>query len=506
MPTTTLTQSPSPRIPISGDQSTRVAETSRTATSQTSAHTPFDIPEIVSFGLNIKLPAELETRTVGELLDGIRNGTWREPILRLRSLPYNSAEQKKAKEYLPFVIWSGVFSYKANNRLERHSGFYGIDIDGLSDADCTEALRDAVADKVCLAAYRSARGGGVRLLFRIPPCSAGEHHSLFEQVAEHVRNTYGHEPDPSGRDVSRASFVSFDEGLWCYPNALVLPVIRCLAHSDRRKKKKERQHRCVPRAERPKGRSVLPWARMGRFHMSDERKSDGTVFTHVKLLALGKAMALHASRIDHTLTNRDYNQAARAWFAAHERKGIRLRGNLAEYRDELRQGAEDARRKDWFDACADKWTRWARHSDFPVTWEERLLFAIRKHCEEVGGTNFFIGGRDAGLACKASFRTGARLLGKLVRSGKLRLLTGRGERRPFHAFEYRLIEAPSALERPAVTIISASEATQSATSGNTGRHQLPMQGGEQIDTATNQSDLNLLDVSPLSARLGALRR
>ena len=100
MPITTLTQSPSPRIPISGDQSARVAETNRTATSQTSAHTPFDIPEIVSFGLNIKLPAELETRTVGELLDGIRNGTWREPILRLRSLPYNSAEQKKAKEYL----------------------------------------------------------------------------------------------------------------------------------------------------------------------------------------------------------------------------------------------------------------------------------------------------------------------------------------------------------------------------------------------------------------------
>jgi hypothetical protein len=74
--------------------------------------------------------------------------------------------------------------------------------------------------------------------------------------------------------------------------------------------------------------------------------------------------------------------------------------------------------------------------------------------------DFFIGARDAGLICKASFRTGARRLKKLLREGKLKLLTERNQRLPFHAFEYRLIETLPAPEEQTV-------------SGNTDTRQLP---------------------------------
>jgi hypothetical protein len=179
---------------------------------------------------------------------------------------------------------------------------------------------------------------------------------------------------------------------------------------------------------------------MGRFHVGDSVKPDGTVFTHVKLLDLGKAMALHAKRTNHTLTGRNYDEAVRAWLTEHQRKGLRVRGNFAEYRAELRTSVEGARRKRWFAACAEKWTRWTRHPDFPEKPEERLLFAIRKHCEESGSPDFFIGVRDAGLLCGMSFRTGARFLGQLVENGKLQLLTVPGERLPRHAYEYRLVD------------------------------------------------------------------
>jgi hypothetical protein len=169
-------------------------------------------------------------------------------------------------------------------------------------------------------------------------------------------------------------------------------------------------------------------------------KPDGTVFTHLKLLELGKAMALHAKRTNHTLTRRDYDEAVRAWLSEHERKGLRLRGDFAEYRDELQTSVEGARRKRWFKACAEKWTRWTRNPDFPENPKERLLFAIRKHCEESGSSDFFIGGRDAGLLCGMSFRTGARFLGQLVENGKLQLLTAPAERLPRHAYEYRLVD------------------------------------------------------------------
>ena len=144
-------------------------------------------PAEISFGFNVRRPGSLETRSTGDVLASIRDGEWREPILNLRTMPQDSDQQREAKRSLPFVTWSGVFSYKANDRLLQHAGQIGIDLDDLSAADCTKAVQDAVADPFCLAAFKSARGGGVRLLFRIPPCNAKSHDAAFEQVAEHVR-------------------------------------------------------------------------------------------------------------------------------------------------------------------------------------------------------------------------------------------------------------------------------------------------------------------------------
>ena len=261
-----------------------------------------NIPTPISFGLNVRKPQALQARTTGDVLESIRAGEWREPILELRTMPLDSDQQRKAKQRLPYVTWSGVFRHRANEGLEHHAGQIGIDLDDLTAADCTKAVQDAIADQFCRAAFRSARACGVRLLFRIPPCNAEEHDSTFEQVAEHVRNVYGHEPDIVARDVSRASFVSFDEGLWCYPNAQVLPITLPLAHSERRLRRGREAHRCVTSAANSGRLTTGLWRSMGRFHVGDSVKPDGTVFTHVKLLDLGKAMALHAKRINHTLT------------------------------------------------------------------------------------------------------------------------------------------------------------------------------------------------------------
>jgi len=143
--------------------------------------------ELISFGSDITKPAELENCTAGDILASIRDGQWREPVLRVRSLPPDSIEQRDAKKKLPYVTWSGVFDYRTNDGLVQHSGLIGIDIDDLTSLDCTKAIQDAVADPHCLAAYRSVRNNGVRIIIRVPPCSAAEHEFTFEQVAEYVR-------------------------------------------------------------------------------------------------------------------------------------------------------------------------------------------------------------------------------------------------------------------------------------------------------------------------------
>ena len=396
--------------------------------------TPADISAPVSFGLDVRRPDLLETRSTSDVLLGIQSGAWQDTVARVRSLPPDSTEQKEAKLTLPYATWAGEFSRRSISGLVRHSGQIGVDLDDLGEAGAVAVLQAAVADRFCLAAFRSARGEGVRLIFRIPPCSPENHAVAFEQVAEHVRNTYGRDADESGKDVCRASFVSFDRGLWFNPSADVLPIIL----PDGTQRLKGIYSLCAtPYA----GELALTcWNWFGRHFANTAPVSGETVKTHGALLALGKAMALHAERIRETLTARQIDSAFESWLHEHNRQGVRLRCSADEYRRELRDNIAGARRKNWFKSAAEKWIRWTRHKEFPhdALPHGKILFAVRQHCADAGNNEFFIGARDAGLVAGVSFRTAARAIHKLCANGHLEKI---GERRqPRHAQTYRLID------------------------------------------------------------------
>jgi hypothetical protein len=384
--------------------------------------------------LDVRQPSRLETRNTAQVLFGIRAGEWREPVARVRELPADSAEQKTAKLALPFCTWAGVFTRRSNDGLVNHSGQVGIDLDGLGEAGAVAVLQAAVADVHCLAAFRSARGEGVRLIFRIPPCSPENHAVAFEQVAGHVRALYGHEADTSGKDVSRASFVSFDNGLWFNAAALVLPIV--LPDDTQRV---ERQYRCVSPVLYS-GQLAETWPGWyGRNLANPMRCENGMAKTHGSLLELGKRLALHAERIKSPLTVRQIDSAFSAWLTEYNKQGATLRWQPDTYRRELRDSIAGARRKKWFTTAAEKWQRWTRHADFPHSGlpGERVLFAIRCHCADAKTQEFFIGVRDAALVAGVSKETAGRLLRKLCKDGSLEKTGTR--RNPRHAQTYRLI-------------------------------------------------------------------
>jgi hypothetical protein len=390
-------------------------------------------PARISFGENVREPSKLLTRTTGEVLQGIASGAWQVAVSRVRELPADSPEQKKAKLALPFCTFAGVFTRRSNSGLAQHSGHVGIDLDGLGDAGAVAVIQTAVGDAFCLAAFRSTRGEGVRLIFRIPPCSPENHVAAFEQVREHVANTYGREPDTSGKDVARASFVSFDNGLWFNAAALVLPIQ--LPDETQRLKS---QTRCVS-SPLYSGLLAETWPGWyGRHLANTAARENGTAKTHGSLLDLGKSLALHAERIKTPLTARLIDAAFDAWLGQHARQGVRLRCSPDEYRRELLVSVRGAERKPWFKSAAEKWTRWTWHKEFPRDGlsHERILFAVRQHCAESKSREFFIGSRDAGLVAGASYITASRMLRKLCADGHLEKI---GERRqPRHAQTYRL--------------------------------------------------------------------
>jgi VirE N-terminal domain len=393
---------------------------------------PADIPARVSFGLNVRRPDILRTRTTGDILSGIQSGEWQEAVIGVRSLPPDSKEQNAAKLALPYATWAGVFERRENSRLVEHSGQVGIDLDNLGQAGAVEVLQTAVTDVFCLAAFRSIRGEGVRLIFRIPGCTPKNHSLAFEQVAEHVRTTYGRDADESGKDVSRPSFVSFDRGLWVNPSAAVLPL-RLPDDTQRLPV----SYRCV--SSPYVGKLASPcWGWYGRHYANILPVSGDTGKTHQSLLQMGMAVALHGERIREPVTSRVIDSVFDSWWKEHQKQGNQLRCQPEEYREELRQSIEGAKKKSWFKSAAEKWIRWKNHKDFPSSGsaEDKILFAVRQHCAEHNTAEFFIGARDAGLVAGVSFCTAARALRKLCGDGRLEKV---GERTmPRHAQNYLL--------------------------------------------------------------------
>ena len=78
--------------------------------------------------------------------------------------------------------------------------------------------------------------------------------------------------------------------------------------------------------------------------------------------------------------------------------------------------------------------------DFPSNGlpDEKILFAIRRHCHDTGSNDFFLGARDAGLVAGVSYITAWRMLNKLCRDGCIRR-TGT-HRQPRHAQTFQLIK------------------------------------------------------------------
>jgi hypothetical protein len=180
------------------------------------------------------------------------------------------------------------------------------------------------------------------------------------------------------------------------------------------------------------------WNWFGRHYANIAPVSGDTAKTHRNILDLGLAIALHAERIKQPVTARLIDSAFESWFREHQKQGVRLRLSPDEYRRELRDSVEGARRKSWFKSAAEKWLRWTRHKDFPhaAMPREKILFAIRHHCAESKNNDFYIGARDAGLVAGVSYRTAARAIRKLCADGHL---IKDGERKQLrHAQTYRL--------------------------------------------------------------------
>ncbi|MHC1769017.1 MAG: BT4734/BF3469 family protein [Verrucomicrobiia bacterium] len=408
----------------------------------------------VSFGTNIRRKTQLETIPIGYFLDGVQRGRWRSQVELVRQLP--AREQQAAKVALPFVIPAGEFTQRKDNGLVRHSGLVVVDVDHLTQAHRSKLMHAALDDDHCFAAFKSPRGEGVKLLFRINPVSAEIHPVAFKQVAEHVRSRYGVEPDRSGSNVSRACFVTWDSKMFLNPGAEIIPIEITVQEPSPASAPLVGPPSVVTveGPARPLSKAEISSLRHLGQHAAPcrQRPDAASALTHnPSLFPLARSLATEFAkgRYRGVYPEQALDEVFGGWLEHVSRRGHVLLKSPKDYRRELTLGFRSVMKSDGLRAASERWIQWKSHPDFPHDGspQEKLLFAIRAHCKAEGKQGFFLSCRDAGDICGRSFKTGSKLLSALREQGILKLATVVSGKREYarlrgtrQAFDYVLLE------------------------------------------------------------------
>ena len=141
---------------------------------------------------------------IDNFLEGIRSGRWQDIALEVRNAPNKEIKELK-KKTAPLVTISGSFAARKDDALRKHSNYIAIDIDNLDDAAATKERISA--DSYIYAAFISISGKGLCLIIKI---DGTRHLDAFNGIAAYLYNEYQLIVDQSGKNVSRARFISYD--------------------------------------------------------------------------------------------------------------------------------------------------------------------------------------------------------------------------------------------------------------------------------------------------------
>lgn len=161
-------------------------------------------------------------------LDGIGNGAYESDVKRVRHAlaRYGKSAYNRAKASLQAVTFGGTFApSRGITHLLHHSGIAHGDLDHLDISKLMAAKRAICADPRTVYVFISPSGTGLKVGVHVPIVGddAAYKHAWLTVAAEYER-LYTVPWDPSGKDICRLCFMSYDPDLYWNPEAALFDV------------------------------------------------------------------------------------------------------------------------------------------------------------------------------------------------------------------------------------------------------------------------------------------
>ncbi len=151
--------------------------------------------------------------------DYIRTGKEYDLIRQVRA-ETDPEKRGQLKKGLSYFMFSGTFAKREAKGLIEHSGLICLDFDHVTQMDAVRVQLQT--DPHIVALFVSPSGDGLKVLV---PIEGSKHKEAFLALQDYFKQTYQLEVDKSGKDVSRACFVSYDDNLYFNPEAQLFTLV-----------------------------------------------------------------------------------------------------------------------------------------------------------------------------------------------------------------------------------------------------------------------------------------
>lgn len=183
-----------------------------------------------------------------DILHQIKNGKYQKQVATLQKLinTGNIGEYNQQKKSLPAFTACGTFiGGRKPQYFKEYSGFVILDFDKLTNNGMQIILERVPLIPYTLCLFKSPSGSGFKILVKVspppstcesvpPPCPQGGgqrvgilqqfHLTAFNQVRKYYEDRLALHVDPSGKDITRLCFFSFDPDLYYNSDASIFNV------------------------------------------------------------------------------------------------------------------------------------------------------------------------------------------------------------------------------------------------------------------------------------------